>query len=96
MRRYVLTKEAESALDSQIDYLIAQGAQTAAQNLLNRIHNFLADTLCQFPATGRHLMLRDLWEIWIPGTRQILWYRFDEQIVTVIATWHTSQNRSVN
>ena len=94
MRSYFLTAEADRELASQIDYLIGEGAQIPAQKLLNRVHSFVGNSLCQFPETGKHIKKRGLWEIWIPGTRIVLWYRFDETSVEIVYLWHTSRNRA--
>jgi plasmid stabilization system protein ParE len=47
-----------------------------------------------FPRTGRSLKDRDLWEIWIPRTRLMLWYRIEHERILIVTVWHTSQNRS--
>ena len=93
MRDYVFTTEAETALESHVDYLLDQYAFRAAQELLTHIEIFVARTLCLFPAMGQRIEQKDLWETWIPGTRIVLWYRFDDEMVTVITLWHTAQDR---
>jgi predicted deacetylase len=82
------------ALDGQLDYLVSQRAETAASALNVRVHAYLRDTICLYPATGTFLPRRNLWESWIPGTRLVAWYTFDDRQVVVMTFWHTSQNRS--
>ena len=94
MRHYFFMPVAEQEFESQINYLIGEGTQVPAQKLLNRVHSFIGDSLCSFPATGHYIKKRDVWEIWIPGTRLVLWYRFDETSVAVVYLWHTSQHRT--
>lgn len=94
MRSYSIVPVAEQELESQINYLIGQGAQIPAQKLLNRVHRFIGNSLCRFPATGHYVKKRDLWEIWIPGTRVVLWYRFDDTSVVLLYLWHMSRNRT--
>jgi plasmid stabilization system protein ParE len=93
MRDYVFTAEAEDRLEDQVRYLIDQNAHKAAQDLLQRVTVFIERTLCRRPAIGRFLPDRQLYEFWIPGTRLVLWYRYDETTVTIISVWHTAQNR---
>ena len=93
MRGYQFTHEARAALDGQLDYLISQHAQDAAAALNVSVHAFIRDTLARYPATGRHLADRNLWETWIPKTRLVIWYTFTDDILTVVAVWHTAQDR---
>ena len=93
MRSVRLTPEAEDILANQIDYLIAQGAIAPAQALKTRIETFLTETQATFPRTGRWLAERQLWETWIPGTKLVAWYLFDDAELVVVTFWHTSQSR---
>lgn len=93
MRRVCLTDEAASRLEAQIDYLIDHDALAAARALRCRVGDYIEHTLASYPASGKVLSARDLWEVWIPGTRLIVWYQFDDSVVTIITFWHTSQDR---
>ena len=93
MRGYVLTDEAKSALESRIQYLLDRHADRASQELLVHVETFLTHALCLFPAMGQRIEQKDIWETWIPGTRIVLWDRFDDEMVTVITLWHTAQDR---
>lgn len=93
MRAVRFTIEAEDVLTNQIDYLIAQGAIVPAQALKTRVETFLTDTQAHYPRTGRWLPERQLWETWIPGTKLVAWYLFDDSELVVITFWHTSQSR---
>ncbi len=95
MRSVRLTPEAEDVLGNQIDYLIVQGAIAPAQALKTRVETFLRDTQATYPRTGRWLPERKLWETWIPGTKLVAWYLFDDSELVVITFWHTSQSRTV-
>jgi len=35
-----------------------------------------------------------VWESWVPRTRLVVWYTFDDAGLVVIAVWHASQNRA--
>ncbi len=92
MRQVRLTREAEDALASQIDYLIDRGAVRPAQSLKTRVETFLLGTLTDYPRSGR-LLERRIWETWIPRTKLVVWYTFDDVELVVITFWHTSQDR---
>jgi plasmid stabilization system protein ParE len=89
----VLSPEAAERLEAQIAYLRDVGAEAAAERLRVRVLSFLQNHLARFPRTGRHLDDRHLWEIWIPRTRLVLWYRIETDRVEIATVWHTSQNR---
>ena len=93
MRSHVFAPRARRDLQSQIDYLNDQGAFDAADRLLVRIEEFVAQFLCEHPKTGAFLSHRDLWETWVPQTRLVLWYRFTDSTLEIARVWHTSQNR---
>ena len=76
--KVVLSPEAADRLESQIAYLRDVGAGAAAERLRTRIMTFLSKHIAHFPRTGRWLDDRDLWEMWIPRTRIVLWYRIRE------------------
>jgi plasmid stabilization system protein ParE len=96
MRTPVFTDEASIKLDAQIDYLIARHAERAAKTLSTRVDQFLNRTLCNYPATGKFLENQNLWESWIPGTRLVLWYQFDDDVLTIISVCNTSEGRPTN
>jgi plasmid stabilization system protein ParE len=92
--KVVLSLEAAERLEAQIAYLKNVGADAAADRLRDRVMNFLANYLAHVPQTGRRLEDRDLWEMWIPRTRLVLWYRIESERVVIATVWHTSQDRA--
>ncbi|HEY5830104.1 MAG: type II toxin-antitoxin system RelE/ParE family toxin [Hyphomicrobiaceae bacterium] len=92
--KVVLSPEAADRLESQIAYLRDVGAGAAAERLRTRIMTFLSKHIAHFPRTGRWLDDRDLWEMWIPRTRIVLWYRIEREHIEIVTVWHTAQNRS--
>ena len=92
MRQWRLDTEAEADLARQLDYLASHGAFGAADRLIDTMESFLTDQLCVRPRR-RSLQERDLWEVWIPGTKLVLWYRFNDAKLEVVRIWHTSQDR---
>jgi plasmid stabilization system protein ParE len=90
----VLSPEAVERLEAQIAYLRDVGAVAAAERLRTRVMQFLSRHLAKYPRTGRRLRERDLWEMWIPRTSLVVWYRIESERVLVVTVWHTSQDRS--
>lgn len=93
MRRLVLTDEANRRLQSQIDFLLDRHRTQDARVLRQRVASYLSNSLAHFPKTGTFIAKRRLWESWIPGTRIVAWYQFDEDTLTVLTFWNTSQDR---
>jgi plasmid stabilization system protein ParE len=91
----VLTPEAVERLELQIAFLRDQGAQGAAERLRVRVTGFLSNHLARFPRTGRRLEGRELWEMWIPRTRLVVWYKIGHERIEIATVWHASQDRPV-
>ncbi|MGH8432379.1 MAG: type II toxin-antitoxin system RelE/ParE family toxin [Solimonas sp.] len=91
--KVVLSPEATERLEAQIAYLSDVGATAAAERLHARVLSFLLNHLARFPRTGRRLEDRDLWEMSIPRTRLVLWYRIEVDRIEIATVWHTSQDR---
>ena len=91
--KVVLSPEAAERLEAQIAFLRDAEALDAAERLRMRIMRFLSDHLAHFPRAGRRLGDPDLWEMWIPRTRLVLWYRIEGRRIVVQTVWHASQNR---
>lgn len=92
--KVVLAREAAEQLEAQVAYLRDVHALQAAERFKSRVLSFLSNHLAHFPRTGRKLVDRELWEIWIPGTRLILWYRIDDDRIEIATVWHSAQDRS--
>jgi len=92
--KVVLSPEAVDRLEAQVAFLRDVGAVAAAERLHARVMGFLENHLAHFPSTGRNLEDRDLWEIWIPRTRLVLWYRIEHERILIVTAWHTSQDRT--
>ena len=91
--KVTIAPRARRELGTQLGYLVDRGAVARARWLENRLSHYLSTTVAAYPRTGTYLTHRDLWETWIPGTRLVVWYVFDDQAVTVVAVWHTAQDR---
>jgi plasmid stabilization system protein ParE len=92
--RIVLSPEAAERLEAQITFLRDAEAIDAAEWLRTRVTDFLSNYLADYPRTGRRINNRDLWEIWVPRTRLVLWYRIEHERIVVATVWHASQDRS--
>ena len=73
-------------LEAQIGYLIERDALVAAARLKARCDDFFETFLAHHPRTGKFIAERQMWEIWIPGTR----------LVVCIASDRTSFRSSVS
>jgi plasmid stabilization system protein ParE len=91
--RIVFDPRAADELVSQIEYLIEHNALQAAVRLAMRCNAFFENFLARHPRTGKHIVERDIWETWIPGTRLVIWYRFTEDELQIIRIWHAAQDR---
>ncbi len=91
--RLRFTARARIRFDQQIDYLIEAGSPRAARRLANRFEQFLKRFVIRYPSAGTFVAEREIWEIWVPRTRLVLWYRFTESELTIIDVWHTAQDR---
>ena len=65
----------------------------AARRLRERIMSFLKDTLSRFPGIGRPVGHRELREMWIPGTRVVVWFRVSGDCLEIARFWHSAQDR---
>jgi len=92
-RNVIVSDEALKYLDNYIDYLISEGAVEPATRLSERFFSYIKTFLAIYPATGSFIFERNLYEVWISGTRLIVWYRFDDETLEIIDIWHTSQDR---
>jgi plasmid stabilization system protein ParE len=91
--KVILSPEAVERLEAQVAFLRDAEAFDAAEWLRSRIMTFLSNYVARYPRTGRRLGHDNLWEIWVPGTRLVLWYRIEEDDVVIATVWHTSQDR---
>ena len=93
--KVVYTPTAARQIENQIAYLVSQHAEAAARRARVRITSFVANFLSRHPRAGRRLAEKRIWEIWIPRTKYVLFYRLEPgDILRVLALYHTSQDRS--
>lgn len=90
------TTEAAGTLEAQVQYIREQHAPAAAERLHQRVVSFLEKHVSRLPRAGRR-MERDgleIWEMWVPRTKLILWYEIREDHVLVVSVWHAARDRS--
>ena len=93
--RVVYTPTAVRHIESQLEYLMSKGAVRAAVAARDRITTFVTDFLSRYPRTGRLIPESNIYEIWIPGTRYVIFYRVEVgNVLRILALFHTSQDRS--
>lgn len=91
--RVVFSAEAVARLEAQLRYLREEYAPDAAERLKDRVLGFVQKHLANFPRTGHELGERDLWEIWVPKTRLVLWYQIQDDALVIVSVWHSAQDR---
>ena len=67
---------------------------TAAARLKSRVMSFLKETLADFPGIGIPIQHRELYEVWIPGTQLVVWYRSSADAIEIARVWHAAQDRT--
>jgi len=93
--KVVYTPTAIRQLENQLAYLVSQGAQRAAVAARERITAFISDFLAVYPRTGRLIPEKQIYEIWIPRTRYVIFYRVEaEETLRILALFHSAQERS--
>jgi len=93
--KVVYTPTAVRQIENQLAYLASKGAERAAVSARNRITTFINDFLAVHPRTGRFIPEKQIYEIWIPRTRYIIFYRVEaEETLRILALFHSAQERS--
>jgi len=93
--KVVYTPTAARQIENQLSHLVSKGARRAAVEARKRITSFIAGFLARYPRTGRLIADRQIYEIWIPRTRYVIFYRIEPgDALRILALFHTSQDRS--
>lgn len=91
--KITIAPPARRDLEDQLIYLIEHDAPAAALRLEQRLVTFIERTLSAHPRSGTFVGHRNLWEVWIPRTRLVLWYRFTSDELQIVRVWHSAQDR---
>lgn len=93
--KVVFTPTAVRHMENQLAYLVSQGAGRAAVAARERIRAFINDFLAVYPRAGRFIPEKQIYEIWIPRTRYIVFYRVEAgDTLRILALFHSAQERS--
>jgi plasmid stabilization system protein ParE len=92
--KIVLAPQAREEFRSQLLYLRDHAGAKTARRLKVRIMTFLNHTLAAYPRIGTAVGHRGLYEVWVPKTRIVVWYRIAGETIQVARFWHAAQDRS--
>jgi plasmid stabilization system protein ParE len=91
--RYIVTAQANADLREQLVYLAQNDATSAATALEERIATYIETTLARSTSIGHKVPGKNVYEIWIPHTKIVIWYRLHEETLEILRFWHTARNR---
>ena len=93
--RAVLSERVEAELEHHFAYGVEQFGRVVAERTFNRVRRFLLESLAAFPRVGVYRSARDVYEVVIPRTPFIAFYRIDASadVLTVVAFFHYAQDR---
>jgi plasmid stabilization system protein ParE len=93
--RVVLSERAEAELEHHFAYGVEKFGTLVAERTFSRVRRFLLESLAAFPRLGVYRPERDIYEVVIPRTPFVAFYRVDEltDVLTVVALFHYAQDR---
>lgn len=93
--RIVLSERVEAELERHFSYGVEKFGRPVAERTFGRVRRFLFETLAAYPHTGVYRARQNVYEVVIPRTPFIAFYRIDQEVdaVTVVALFHYAQDR---
>jgi plasmid stabilization system protein ParE len=93
--RVVLSERVEAELEHHFAYGVEKFGRLVAERTFSRVRRFLLYSLAAFPRIGVYRSARDVFEVVIPRTPFIAFYRIDASadVLTVVAFFHYAQDR---
>jgi plasmid stabilization system protein ParE len=93
--RIVLSERVEIELERHFAYGVEKFGKPVAEKTFKRVRGFLFETLAAYPRMGIYRTRRAVYEVVIPRTPFIAFYRIEQavEVVTVVALFHNAQNR---
>ena len=88
--RLVYTAQATADIENILTYISERNPQAAA-DIAERIYH-AEDQIVRFPRAARYDPDTDTFEFYIRRTRIILIYHFENELIEVIAAFHTSRD----
>jgi plasmid stabilization system protein ParE len=93
--KVIFAKRAEFELEHHLAYGTEKFGRLVAERTFKRVRRFLLESLATFPRLGVYQPERDVYEVVIPRTPFIAFYRIDESadLLTIVALFHYAQDR---
>ncbi len=93
--KVLLSERAEFEFERHFSFGIEKFGLSVAERTFKRTRRFLFDVLAAHPRIGAHRPRRDVYEIVIPSTPFIAFYRIDAEaeMLTVVALFHYAEDR---
>jgi plasmid stabilization system protein ParE len=93
--RVVLSGRAEFEIEHHFAYGAEKFGKPVAERTFSHVRRFLLESLAAFPRLGVYHQERDLYEVVIPRTPFIAFYRVNEatDVLTIVALFHCAQDR---
>lgn len=93
--RVVLSERVEAEIGRHFAYGVEKFGRLVADRTFRRVRRFLLESLALYPRVGVYRAGRDIYEVVIPRTPFIAFYRIDPlaDMLTVVAFFHHAQDR---
>jgi plasmid stabilization system protein ParE len=93
--RIVLSARVEAELERHFLRGVEKFGRPVAERTFKRVRRFLFETLAAFPRIGVYRARLNVYEVVIPRTPFIAFYRVEQAVdaVTVVALFHYAQDR---
>jgi len=93
--RIVLSERVEAELERHFSYGVEKFGRPVAEQTFRRVRRFLFETLAAYPRIGLYRARRNVYEVVIPRTPFIAFYRIERAVdaVVVVALFHHAQDR---
>lgn len=94
--KVVLSERVEAELEHHFAYGLKTFGRRVAERTFIRVRQFLLQSLATYPRIGAYRSERDVYEVVIPRTPFIAFYRIDvsTDTLTVVALFHYAQDRT--
>jgi plasmid stabilization system protein ParE len=93
--KVLFSERVEAAFERHLSFGVERFGKPVAERTFKRARRYLLDVLATYPRIGVYRAGRDVYEIVIPRTPFVAFYRIDAaaEVVTVVALFHYAQDR---
>jgi plasmid stabilization system protein ParE len=93
--KVVFSERVEAELERHFAYGVQKFGRPVADRTFRRVRRFLLESLAAYPRVGIYRSERDIYEVVIPRTPFVVFYRIDNAagLLTVVAFFHHAQDR---